>query len=67
MQDRSFDIAGPNPTPKERNRIDRAYMGFLDIERRENVSAELAKSRTNSSRRIWKERVNLSASVGIDA
>jgi hypothetical protein len=43
MQDRSFDIAGPNPSPEERNRIDREYMGFLDIKRRENVSAELAK------------------------
>jgi hypothetical protein len=43
MQDRTFDIAGPNPTPEEHNRIDREYMGFLDIQRRENVSAELAK------------------------
>jgi hypothetical protein len=43
MQDRSFDIAGPNPTPEERNRIDREYMGFLDMKRRENASAELAK------------------------
>jgi hypothetical protein len=43
MQDRTFDISGPNPTPEEHNRIDREYMGFLDIQRRENVSAELAK------------------------
>jgi hypothetical protein len=43
MQDRTFDIAGPNPTAEERNRIDREYIGFLDIQRRENVSAELAK------------------------
>jgi hypothetical protein len=43
MQDRSFDIAGPNPTPAERNRIDREYIGYLDIQRRESVSAELAK------------------------
>lgn len=43
MQDRSFNIAGPNPTAEERNRIDREYMGFLDIQRRENVAAELAK------------------------
>jgi hypothetical protein len=43
MQDRTFDIAGPNPTADERNRIDREYIGFLDIQRRENVSAELAK------------------------
>jgi hypothetical protein len=43
MQDRTFDIAGPNPTAEERNRIDREYIGFLDIQRQENVSAELAK------------------------
>ncbi len=42
MQDRKFDIAGPNPTAEERNQIDRAYMGFLDAQRREAVSAELA-------------------------
>jgi hypothetical protein len=43
MQDRTFDIAGPNPTTGERNRIDHEYIGFLDTQRRENVSAELAK------------------------
>ena len=43
MQDRNFDIAGPNPTAEERKEIDRAYMGFLDAQRREAVAAELAK------------------------
>src|SRR6202795_2592477 len=43
MQDRNFDIAGPNPTAEEHKEIDRAYMGFLDAQRREAVSAELAK------------------------
>jgi hypothetical protein len=43
MQDRTFDIAGPNPTVEERIRIDREYLGFLDIQQRENVSTELAK------------------------
>jgi hypothetical protein len=42
MQDRKFDIAGPNPTAEERKQIDRAYMGFLDAQQREAVSAELA-------------------------
>ena len=42
MQDRKFDIAGPNPTAEERKQIDRAYMGFLDVQQREAVSAELA-------------------------
>jgi hypothetical protein len=44
MQDRKFDIAGPNPTAEERKQIDRAYMDFLDAQRREAVSSELAKT-----------------------
>jgi hypothetical protein len=43
MQGRNFDIAGPNPTAEERNWIDREYIGFLDAQRRETVSAEIAK------------------------
>ena len=42
MQDRSFDIAGANPTADERKRIDDEYMVFLDAQRREAISAELA-------------------------
>ena len=41
MQDRHFDIAGPNPTAEERKQIDFAYMAFLDSQRREAISAEL--------------------------
>jgi hypothetical protein len=43
MQDRHFDIVGPNPTAEERKQIDREYMAFLDAQRREAISAELAK------------------------
>ena len=50
MQDRNFDIAGPNPTAEERKEIDRAYMGFLDVQRREAVSAELAKRQNEQLR-----------------
>src|SRR5579859_1262288 len=34
MQNRTFDIAGPNPTEDERRQIDRSYMEFLDAQRR---------------------------------
>ena len=50
MQDRSFDIAGPNPTSEERKQIDREYMAFLDAQRRAAVSAELAKRRNEQFR-----------------
>jgi hypothetical protein len=43
MQNRNFDIAGPNPTADERKQIDREYMGFLDAQRREALSDELAR------------------------
>jgi hypothetical protein len=43
MQDRNFDIAGPNPTPEERKQIDGQYIGFLDAQRREAVSAKFAR------------------------
>jgi hypothetical protein len=50
MQGRSFDIAGPNPTAEERKQIDHEYMGFLDTQRRETVSAELAKGQNEQLR-----------------
>jgi hypothetical protein len=43
MQNRNFDIAGPNPTAEERKQIDGEYMNFLDAQRREEMSAELAR------------------------
>lgn len=47
MQNRTFDIAGPNPTDDERKRIDRSYMEFLGKEGREMFLAELAKAQAN--------------------
>jgi hypothetical protein len=42
MQNRSFDIAGPNPTPEEQKHIDEQYTVFLDRERRNSIAAALA-------------------------
>jgi hypothetical protein len=39
MQNRSFDIAGPNPTPEEQKQIDEQYTAFLDRERRSRIAA----------------------------
>jgi hypothetical protein len=50
MQGRSFDIAGPNPTAEERKQIDREYIAFLDAQRRETASAELAKKQDEQLR-----------------
>ncbi len=38
MQNRNFDIAGPNPTPEEQKKIDEAYIAYLDNERRNSIA-----------------------------
>ena len=50
MQDRNFGVAGPNPTAEERKEIDREYMAFLDAQRREAISAALAKRQNEQLR-----------------
>lgn len=42
MQDRTFDIAGPNPTPEEQKKIDEQYTAYLERERRNSIAAALA-------------------------
>lgn len=42
MQNRNFDIAGPNPTPEEQKRIDEQYTDYLDNERRSSIAAAFA-------------------------
>jgi hypothetical protein len=43
MQDKKFDIEGPNPTAEERMAIDRDYIVYLEAQRREAISAALAR------------------------
>jgi len=42
MQDRTFDIAGPNPTPEEQKNIDQQYTVYLESQRRDTIVAALA-------------------------
>jgi hypothetical protein len=42
MQDRSFDIAGPNPTAEEQKRIDEQYTIYLENQRRSTIAAAFA-------------------------
>ena len=39
MQDRSFDIAGPNPSPDEQKHIDEQYTIYLENQRRSTIAA----------------------------
>jgi hypothetical protein len=41
MQNRNFDIAGPNPTPEEQKKIDEEYIAYLERERRSSAAAAL--------------------------
>jgi hypothetical protein len=41
MQNRHFDIAGPNPTPDELKRFDEEYAAFLEQQRRHAIAAAL--------------------------
>jgi hypothetical protein len=41
LQNRSFDIAGPNPTADERERIYSEYIRFLELQRRQAALAEV--------------------------
>lgn len=42
LQDRTFDIAGPNPTPEEQKKIDAAYAAYLANQRRSDEAAQAA-------------------------
>ncbi len=42
MQNRNFDIAGPNPTPEEQRHIDEQYTAYLDGQRRSSIAAAFA-------------------------
>jgi hypothetical protein len=60
MQNRSFDIAGPNPTPEEQKKIDEQYTAFLDQERRSRIAAAFtAKQQLLQKASFQNERVPL--------
>ena len=42
MQDRSFDIAGPNPSAEEQKHIDEQYTVYLETQRRSTIAAAFA-------------------------
>jgi hypothetical protein len=42
MQNRNFDIAGPNPTAEEQRHIDEQYTAYLDSQRRSTIAAAFA-------------------------
>ncbi|THD60059.1 MAG: hypothetical protein E7813_24125 [Bradyrhizobium sp.] len=54
MQNRNFDIAGPNPTPEEQRHIDEQYTAFLERERRSSIAAAFTAKRQQLQQATFK-------------
>ncbi len=51
MQNRHFDIAGPNPSPEDLKRIDQEYIAYLAIQRRDAIAAAFAKKQSEQTKK----------------
>jgi hypothetical protein len=49
LQNRQFDIAGPNPTPNELKHFDEEYALYLETQRRDTVAAAIAERQSQST------------------
>ena len=63
LQDRTFDIAGPNPTPEEQKKIDESYTAYLANQRRSNVAAEAAARQQREQQEQQLQQVALRSEV----
>jgi hypothetical protein len=61
MQDRTFDIAGPNPTPDEQKKIDEQYTAYLESQRRDSITAAFAAKQQQQQQQVQQgvEQVSL--------
>jgi len=59
MQDRTFDIAGPNPTPEEQKKIDEQYTAYLERERRNHMAAAQAAKQQQQEKEQGIQQVSL--------
>ena len=59
MQNRNFDIAGPNPTPEEQRKIDEEYIAYLERERRNSAAAALAAKHQEEQHRQQLQQVSM--------
>ena len=53
LQNRHFDIAGPNPTSRELRYFDEQYTSYLDAQRREAVAAGLAEQQNRMAQPLF--------------
>ena len=57
MQNRSFDIAGPNPTPQEQKHIDEQYTAYLDLERRSTIAAAFTAKQLQLQQAVYRTEI----------
>ena len=67
MQDRTFDIAGPNPTAEEQKYIDEQYALFLEKQRRKNIAAAFAAQQQQQQEQEQEQEQIQQASLNSDA
>jgi hypothetical protein len=65
LQNRTFDIAGPNPTEQERKKIDWSYMEFLGAQRRELILSNLARAQANGEEALKRGRQDAEAPLAL--
>jgi hypothetical protein len=49
LQNRHFDITGPNPTPRELKHFDEEYTLYLDAQRRDEITAAIAEKQSQKA------------------
>jgi hypothetical protein len=59
MQNRNFDIAGPNPTAEEQKKIDEEYVAYLERERRNTANAALTAKHQEQQQQKQSQQVSL--------
>jgi hypothetical protein len=52
MQNRSFDIAGPNPTPEETRKIDEHYTAYLAEQRRNAIASAFLRKQQSTAETV---------------
>src|ERR1700712_64911 len=52
MQNRSFDIAGPNPTAEESRKIDEQYTAYLAAQRRDIIASAFLRKQQSSAETV---------------
>jgi len=55
LQNRHFDIAGPNPSPEELKYFDEQYASYLDAQRRDIIAASLAEKNSQRTQTAFED------------